>query len=166
MKKERNIFLGKCAPGNSALPDFPSKAQTLQDTSVLARTIYGEARGEYSCFEGGLASLIAVGNVVMNRLGRKTRYGNTLRDVCLQPFQFSCWNDNDPNRKEIQAVTLDNPIFALCWHVSESLMHKKWPDLTKGATHYYAVSLPKVPFWAKNPTVRIGHHIFCRVEPT
>jgi hypothetical protein len=31
--------------------------------------------------------------------------GKTIKDVCLQPKQFSCWNSNNPNRKLL--LTLD-----------------------------------------------------------
>ena len=40
----------------------------MNDIHILARTIYGEARGEYYRLDGGLSSLIAIGNVVKNRL--------------------------------------------------------------------------------------------------
>jgi len=56
-----------------------------KDIDILARTIFGEARGEYDHPEGGMASLIAVGNVVMNRLQVKGRYGQSIQEVCLKP---------------------------------------------------------------------------------
>ncbi len=60
-----------------------------EEVDVLTRTIYGEARGEYHRHDGGMAALIAVGNVVMNRLKAKTWYGLTIKEICQKPFQFS-----------------------------------------------------------------------------
>ena len=58
-----------------------------QDLDILARTLYGEARGEYS--SSGPAALIAVGNVIVNRFEKGGRFGKTLAEVCLKPKQFS-----------------------------------------------------------------------------
>ncbi|MES2252810.1 MAG: cell wall hydrolase, partial [Pseudomonadota bacterium] len=79
--------------------------ETMGDIDILARTIYGEARGEYGRVDGGLAALIAVGNVIVNRTQQQTWFGRTVRDVCLKPYQFSCWNRNDPNLPKLMEVT-------------------------------------------------------------
>ena len=107
--------------------------ETMNDIEILARTIYGEARGEYGRVDGGLAALIAVGNVIVNRAQHQTWFGRSIRDVCLKPYQFSCWNENDPNREKIVAVTDDSPIFAQCLDVARALAAQQYPDLTKGA---------------------------------
>lgn len=132
-----------------------------EDVLVLAQTIYGEARGEWAAIDGGLAALIAVGNVVMNRLQNGRLFGTTIRDVCLKPYQFSCWTDL--NRTAIQKA--EGPVWALCKEVAEGVALREWPDLTKGATHYYADSLAIPPYWAKGQCVRvkIGHHLFFKI---
>jgi N-acetylmuramoyl-L-alanine amidase len=129
-------------------------------TDILARTIYGEARGEYA--EGGIAPLIAVGNVVMNRVRAKGRYGNSIVEVCRQPFQFSCWNEGDPNRKLLMRPEIADPVFIICSEVAARVALGQWPDLTRGSDHYHAVTLPILPSWARNrkPRVRFGNHIF------
>jgi len=63
-----------------------------QNVEYMARTLWGEARGESE--EGQ----VAVGHVIKNRVEKKTWYGKTIKDVCLKKWQFSCWNENDPNR--------------------------------------------------------------------
>ena len=73
---------------------------TDHDLDILARTLYGEARGEYGT--SGPAAFIAIGNVIMNRFQRGGPYGKTITEVCLKARQFSCWNSNDPNRPLIQ----------------------------------------------------------------
>jgi N-acetylmuramoyl-L-alanine amidase len=135
---------------------------------VLARTIYGEARSEFSQPEGGLSALVAIANVVMNRTRAPQRFGKTLSEVCLKPYQFSCWNMKDPNYQIISSVQSgDNPVFDLCWHVAENVYQKKWPDLTQGSDHYYASWLSYPPAWAKGikPNARIGQHLFFKLYP-
>ena len=74
------------------------------DVDVLARTLFGEARGEYERLDGGISSLISVGNVILNRLGLPERFGKSIQEVCQHPCQFSCWNKKDPNYSIITSV--------------------------------------------------------------
>jgi len=57
------------------------------DIDVLARTIYGEARGEYGG-QAGMASLVAVGNVVMNRLTAGVGMAKPFRRFARNPGSF------------------------------------------------------------------------------
>lgn len=129
---------------------------------IVARTIYGEARGEFTKNDGGLASLMAVGNVILNRT-KSYRFGKTPRDVCLKPYQFSCWNENDPNKGLIQNITTQNSLFSLCLDVSKNILEEKWPDLTKGSDHYHTKAV--YPYWSvkKRPLVMIGNHLFYKL---
>lgn len=135
----------------------------MKDRQILAKTIYGEARGEYSRLNGGLSSLIAVGNVVMNRF-KSGRFGATIGEVCQRPWQFSCWNRTDVNYALLTQEVMD-PLFDVCLDVAEHVIAGHWPDITKGADHYHAVSLPNYPAWTNHgkPTVRIGWHIFYKL---
>ena len=63
----------------------------LTDAQILALTIYGEARGEST--EGK----IAVGSVILERVDHRDWDGKTIPEVCLKKWQFSCFNENDPN---------------------------------------------------------------------
>lgn len=141
---------------------------TMDEIDILARTIYGEARGEYARRDGGIASLIAVGNVVMNRLKAKTWYGLTLKEICQKPFQFSCWNRQDPNRSLIMSPQIEQePIFKICREVAQQVGMNHWPDLTQGSDHYYAISLTKPPAWShkEQPRLKLGQHIFFKLTP-
>ncbi len=135
---------------------------TSDDIDILARTIFGEARGEYTRSDGGIAALIAVANVVINRFKQGGWFGSTIKEVCLKPWQFSCWNKNDPNVALIKEVTINNPIFKLCKQVAEEVSSQRWPDLTEGCDHYFSTSLVKSPSWSvgKKPKLRVGRHIF------
>lgn len=137
-----------------------------QEIEVLARTIYGEARGEYFHPHGGLASLIAVGNVVMNRVKKKGWFGKTIEEVCRKSWQFSCWNANDPNFRLLQKPCIDDSVFKICQDVAESVAAERWPDLTGGCTHYHSTTLKDMPAWTKDqrPRLNLGRHVFYRIE--
>lgn len=133
----------------------------MTDVQILARTLYGEARGEYYKLDGGLSSLIAVANVVKNRQDQQSWYGKTIGEVCQKPYQFSCWNPHDPNLKLISTMIMD-PLFETCITVAEMVINGRWPDLTKGCDHYHATTMSTLPLWALSakPKIKIGRHLF------
>ena len=136
-----------------------------KETDILARTIYGEARGLYAKSDGGLSALISIANVVMNRVAGKTWFGSTVTEVCLKPYQFSCWNKNDPNRPVIEKITESSALFTTCLTIADKAIKKDWPDLTKGSDHYYACWLKPAPIWAAGQSMRIkiSEHLFFRL---
>jgi len=123
---------------------------------VLARTLWGEARGE------GRAGLEAVASVVLNRARRGPGYwwGSSIVEVCKRPYQFSCWNREDPNRARLLAVTQADAAFRACLEVARHAVGGTLADATGGATHYHAESI--LPGWAKrkSPCARVGSHLF------
>lgn len=134
------------------------------DLDILARTLYGEARGEFYKLDGGILSLIAVGNVVMNRLKQKNWFGKTIQEVCQKKHQFSCWNPNDANYAQLLRAEEEPDIFAVCCQVAEGVARQNWPDVTRGADHYCTKSLER-PVWAtgKKPVFQISNHIFFKL---
>lgn len=118
------------------------------DFLILAKTIYGEARGEIE--EGK----IAVACVVLNRARKR---GQSVTRICLAPQQFSCWNRDDPNYRKILFMAGEQlqPYLDLLWdYFAEEV------DITNGATHYRSTKIK--PYWArgKKPCCQIGNHIF------
>lgn len=136
----------------------------MQDCDVLARTLYGEARGEYERIDGGVASLLAVAHVIKNRASKGGWFGRSIQDVCLKPKQFSCWNSGDPNREILMNVSAGDEVFSQCLLVAEKTLMNAWPDITKGSDHYHATYV--MPFWAvgKKPCFSIGRHLFYRLS--
>jgi len=131
------------------------------EVDVMAKTLYGEARGE------GLIGVEAIACTIMNRhkiaLSKGDYWwGKTIKEICLKPFQFSCWNTNDPNFKKIRDVSYENPVFKMCCRVSERAMTGFLPDITNGATHYHTKTTN--PAWARHlvPVEEIGNHLFYR----
>jgi len=128
---------------------------TDKDIDTLARTIYGEARGESP--EGRL--LVAF--VILNRWKTNYRRKDTIEQVCLDPWQFSCWNSNDPNREKLLAVDMSNQIFRQCYRAAIEAVDAD-NSLPIKTRHYYAMSMPEPPFWAAghDPVKIHGHHKF------
>lgn len=133
----------------------------LADDVVIGLTLYGEARGE------GPEGRIAVANVIRNRAQQRKL---TPRAVCLQPLQFSCWNEHDPNRDLLLATAAApsiGPLVRECRWIAQGLIADAFVDNTHGATHYLTLALLEShpPSWAKGQRVltTIGHHAFMRV---
>lgn len=132
------------------------------EIDVMARTIFGEARGEPH--EG----LEAVASVILNRVKiaqKKGRYwwGDNIINVCQKPYQFSCWNKNDPSYQRLINVTDKNIHFATCLRIARRAVIGALPDNTNGATHYHADYVS--PYWSKGekPVTIIGRHIFFKL---
>lgn len=127
---------------------------TDHDFDVMARTIFGEARGEP--YEGQ----IAVAHVILNRW-RSGRWFSraTIEGTCLVRLQFSCWNHDDPTYRRITTVGTEE--LAPFIQIAKDAYDNTTLDPTDGATHYYADTI-KEPLWAegKTPTIKIGHHSF------
>jgi spore germination cell wall hydrolase CwlJ-like protein len=131
---------------------------------TLARTIWGEARGE------GSLGMQAVANVVMNRVAfAQARggywWGDDVTEVCLKPWQFSVWNPGDPNRELLERVTADDsPIFVEAVRLATYAVDGQLDDVTGGATHYHTPAVS--PNWISAPgairLASIGNHNFYR----
>jgi N-acetylmuramoyl-L-alanine amidase len=121
---------------------------------LLARTLWGEARGE------GAAGMAAVAAVVLNRLKRPARFGAGIEAVCRAPKQFSCWNQGDPNRERALTVTEADRAFAAARRIARRALAGALDDPTRGACHYHAAGC--FPRWARGraPCAAIGRHLF------
>ncbi|TAJ97290.1 MAG: cell wall hydrolase [Reyranella sp.] len=133
-----------------------------RDVFIMALTLYGEARGL------DLEGQTKVAWVIRNRAERRAFVGSSwlgtegaVAKVCLMPWQFSCWNDGDPNSGRLH-TWLDEfdrrgganmeilPFINLATSVLEGLVE----DITNGADHYHTVRAPSwaqswPPTWAK-----------------
>lgn len=121
---------------------------------ILARTIYGEARGE------SIKGKEAVACVILNRVKKNSWYGKTVENVCLKPWQFSCWNENDPNKEKILKISKKDPVFKSCYRIARRAVCGVLEDKTSGATHYHTKNIN--PRWSldKAPCAQIGNHLF------
>lgn len=126
---------------------------TGRDLRVMAQTVWGEARGE------GPLGRAAVAWVILNRV-RDFRWRSTIEGVCLQPWQFSCWNGGDANRPLLDGLTIHDRGFKASLVAAAACLTGEIADPTGGATHYHHKALS--PRWARGrtPSARIGAHVF------
>ena len=142
------------------------------DIEVLAKTMWGEARGEVQSV--GDRALAAVAHVAKNRLTVKpSYYGGNLTAVCLKPRHFSCWNADDKSREYLDTLDQNqDEIFAKCLQIATAFVSGDFTnlealenDLTGSATHYHNPSIVPTPSWivdapAEVHTATIGKHKF------
>ncbi len=136
------------------------KKDFLDKVDILARTLYGEARGE------GLIGIEAVACVILNRVAlsksRPLWWGSSIEEVCLKPFQFSCWTPSDVNFCQLTKVDEQDALFRLCQRVAQRAAFGVLKDITHGATHYHSKAVS--PAWARKltPVYEYGNHLFYR----
>lgn len=137
-------------------PQIVKYTDRFSDLEILARTCWGEARNQ------GEQGMQAVANVIINRANDPKWWGNDIRSVCLKPWQFSCWNAGDPNREKMLAVTPADAEYRVAEALAQRAISGALPDITHGATSYYAKSMPIPPMWARDkvPVAEIGSHLF------
>lgn len=136
-----------------------------------ARTISGEADNQP--YEGK----VAIAYVLINRLivarDYKVRHGKdhpnfgdgSLYRVCLDPNDFSCWNEGDPNRSRILELVVPSafalPAFRDSVEALASVIAgRAGANPASQGTHYCVVG--RDPYWAKGltPLCTIGAHVF------
>lgn len=129
---------------------------SFSDQEIIARTIWGESRGE------GYRGQKAVCNVIFNRANKPCWWGTTPREVCLKPYQFSCWNSNDPNYL-LLIGPINDPVYQQCMDIANMGLSNNLPDLTNGADSYEVIGLNAKWTSGLTPCAVIGHHSFYKV---
>ena len=138
-----------------------------EDVLALARTLWGECRGEPR--EGQ----IAVAWVIRNRAENpgwwsRQRDGvpdDTVEAVCLDRNQFSCWWDKQASRVKTRTREQLGELYQLAYDVLDDQI----PDPTDGADHYHTILRPEYakswpPAWAKGRVgQRFGSHLFYKI---
>ena len=121
-----------------------SSSSNSSNLNLLARVIYGEARGEpYS-------GQVAVGAVVMNRV-KSSSFPNTISGVIYQSGAFDAVRDGQINltpdstaKKAAQdALNGWDPSYGAIYYFNPSTATNKW-------------------IWSRPMTVTIGRHRFCK----
>ena len=130
-----------------------------QPECVISRmALYGEARGE---------SAIGAAAVWFVARNRAVLHVTDLKEQFLQPKQFSCFNEGDPNRaKLMRAWFNDGRHWSRAEAVCDLCESGFLIDPTHGATHYYNPAIADPPWGRKHPDWRelavIGEHVFGR----
>ncbi len=151
------------------------------ESVICALALCGEARGEQDA-GGRLEStaMLAILWVLWNRVKDPgNRWPKTMRQAFLQPWQFSCFNPNDPNRARLLDLWKTDPV---SWERADTVCdlfeQECTLDPTGDATHYCTKALwavddseRKHPRWHSRQeieagrtveTARWGHHVFAR----
>ncbi len=118
---------------------------------TLARTLYGEAKAHDE------QDATAIACVVMNRVALPN-WPNDVEAVCIQPYQFSCWNTNDPNRARI--FKANGAWFDKCVQIAMKAVDHQLVDPTNASTHYHTPAVK--PAWSrgKKPVYVTSGHLF------
>lgn len=117
--------------------------------------VWREARGEVATT--GMDGIRAVLHVIDNRSKKNNK---SWAQIVYQRLQFSSMTfPQDPQLVNVPKNT--DTIFEDCYNTAVSVYMGTDVDITLGATHYFADSIP-MPSWAVNMKflVKIGHHSF------
>lgn len=127
-------------------------SRLVNDDAWAIMTIWAEARGEP--YNG----MCAVGEVI--RLRTKLRYSSngTIPGTILWPWQFSCWNINDPQRLRMPLLDDDDPLVKKC---AKAWKESKNTHYAAGALLYCNLKIAR-PNWAleSKKVAQIGNHTF------
>ena len=121
-----------------------SSSNNSSNVNLLARAIYGEARGE------PYAGQVAVGAVILNRV-KSSKFPNTIAGVIYQNGAFDAVSDGQINlnpdstsKKAAQdALNGWDPSYGAIYYFNPSTATNKW-------------------IWSRPLTVTIGKHRFCK----
>lgn len=132
------------AMGITTSSSSSSSTNNSSNVNLLARAIYGEARGE------PYTGQVAVGAVIMNRV-RSSKFPNTIAGVIYQSGAFDAVSDGQINlqpdttaKKAAQdALNGWDPSYGAIYYFNPSTATNKW-------------------IWSRPMTVTIGKHRFCK----
>ena len=127
---------------------------TFEDLDIMAKTMWGESRNQDT------SGQIAVASVIKNRAEARRWYGDTPKEVCLKEWQFSCWNEGDPNKEKMEQLSRTDPIYIKMLGIGFLVMSGKIKDNTQNSTHYHTKAVK--PKWSYNvqPVCEYGEHLF------
>ncbi|MEG2450784.1 MAG: spore cortex-lytic enzyme [Clostridia bacterium] len=128
---------------NSSSSSSSSSGSTSSDLNLLARVVYGEARGE------AYTGQVAIAAVVLNRV-RSSSFPNTIAGVIYQGGAFDCVSDGQINLSPNES----------CKKAAQDAING-W-DPTYGCLYYYNPKTATNAWMLSRPVkLRIGLHNFC-----
>ena len=134
------------AMGISSSSQAGSSSSNSSNVNLLARLIYGEARGEP--YEGQ----VAVGAVILNRV-KHSQFPNTVSGVIYQSGAFTAVSDGQINSE----IPEDSTVYKAAQDAKNG-----W-DPTSGCIYYFNPSTATNKWIWSRPLVKtIGKHRFCK----
>lgn len=130
--------------GNSSSSSNSGYSNNSSDVNLLAKLIYGEARGE------PYTGQVAVGAVVMNRV-KSNSFPNTISGVIYQSGSFDVVADGQINMSPNETAKK-----------AAQDVYNGW-DPSNGAIYYFNPNTATNKWiWSRTVTVVIGSHRFCK----
>lgn len=117
---------------------------TDSEQALLARMLFGEAR---DCSE---LEKVAIAYTAINRANDGKKWnGETINEAILKPYQYSCFNNSDPNKEKLMdPEKYDGKSFQECLTIAQRILKGEYKQYNKGATHYFNPEIVKKPKWA------------------
>jgi hypothetical protein len=154
--------------------------RVLSSPQTLALTMWAEGRSRLEPRRGWVANPVAamadVANVVVNRHHDPRWRRLTIKEICFQRAQFSCWlpiggaDNYEALMREAQALLAGEepgPALKACLDIAAACVAGGFRDRLERATHYYATWAP-APRWTAPPARRVaerwGHRFFAGVS--
>ncbi|MBP5160591.1 MAG: cell wall hydrolase [Alphaproteobacteria bacterium] len=104
----------------------------MTQQEIMALTLYGEVGQDSLSVQEALACLI-MNRVKYAHTHNQAWWGKTPEQVCLCPFQFSCWQRQDQWFPDAQKER----IYQTCLRIASRALKGFIPDATHGATLYH-----------------------------
>ena len=112
------------------------------DKVIIARMLFGEARN-CSREEKRVIAYTAINRA---KDGKKWN-GETIKDSILKEWQYSCFNDNDPNKKKLMdPQRYDSKSWEECLTAADTVLGENSNSYNLGQTHYHTLAIS--PKWA------------------
>ena len=126
--------------------DFSSDS----DEILLARMLFGESR------DCTYKEKLAIGYTVINRANDGKKYnGENVREVILKDKNYSCFNNNNPNRVILMDPEMYEPkSWRECLQSSRDILSNKSIESNKGQTNYH--TRRSHPYWSSSDILRIN----------
>lgn len=112
---------------------------THADYAVTALTLWREDRS------GGTAGMAAVACVIRNRVHQNN---STFYTECVKKWQFSAMTATSDPELTLWPAPAD-PQWVQAQQLAGDFIDASPADITNGATHYFALSMPQLPSWAQ-----------------
>lgn len=131
------------------------RGNNMDGTHLLASTLFSETKD--------LEDAKGIANVIMTRTKNPNRFGGSLEEVILAPYQFS--GVGTPEFKKAAELKFKNKdeekIFKQFLSVASSALKGTLENNNGGADHYVNLKISK-PGWAKvyPKTGKIGEHTY------
>lgn len=161
-------------------PAVAEITRVLSGAQTVALTMWAEGRSRLEPQRGWVANPVAamadVANVIVNRTLDPRWRRLSIKEVCLQRAQFSCWLPNGGTdnfealmREAQHLIAGDEPgqPMRACLDIAAACVAGTLFDRLEGATHYYAAWAP-APRWTAPPArfvvERWGHRFYAGVR--